>query len=175
MRSQSRGKRVWITTALAFASLALAVPGVQAAKPTRTPLPLESTTLVAGTACPFDVTDTPLPGSKLTETVFSDGRVLITSAGRDQVTNDATGESVVLNTSGTVRFEERDGKVFIESTGHVVFFFLPGDQGPFGAAGEDGAYYHVIGHAKETLDLDQDLITSFSFSGRATELCGLIS
>jgi hypothetical protein len=171
-----QGKRAAILVGLGLIALAVAVPTVHAAKPTRTPLPLGTTELEAGTACPFDVTITTLPGSTLTETVFSDGRVVITSQARERVTNVEEDKSIVLNASGTLTIEEdADGNLHFTSTGHINFFFLPGDEGPFGTTGENGGLFHVVGRATETLDLEQDRITSFSWSGQATELCSLIS
>jgi hypothetical protein len=175
MPIQNRSKPVWIATALGLASLALAVPGVQAAKPIRTTRSPESRTLVAGTACPFDVTDTELPGSTFKTTVFSDGRSQEKRKGREQFTNVATGESVILKLAVTVTSEVRDGIMFFKSAGNGSAQFFPGDQTDFGTVGEDGALLHVTGHVEGALDLNTELFTSFSLSGRATDICGLIS
>jgi hypothetical protein len=175
MSIQKRGKWGWTTTAMGLASLALAVPGVQAAKPIRTMRPPASVTLLAGTACPFDVTDTELPGTTFKTTVFSDGRMQEKRKGREQFTNVATGESVILKLAATVTSEVRDGIMFFKSTGNAVARFFPGDQTDFGTVGEDGALLYVTGHAEGAFPLNTEILTSFSLSGRATDICGLIS
>jgi hypothetical protein len=177
MPIQNRSKPVWIAAALGLASLALAVPGVQAAKPIVTTRPPVTTTLEAGTACPFEVTDTELPGSTFKTTVFSDGRSQEKRKGQEQFTNVATGESVIVKLAATVTSEVRDGILFFKSTGIAVGRFFPGDQGPFGTVGEDGALFHVTGHAEGVVDLSTEngIGIFFSLSGRATDICGLIS
>jgi hypothetical protein len=92
-----------------------------------------------------------------------------------RATNLEGGGSVVLNTSGTLTFRDEGDTLGIESTGHALFFFLPGDVGPFGEVGADGAFYYFVGHVEEVLDLETNVITSFEWSGRVTEVCSLIS
>jgi hypothetical protein len=65
--------------------------------------------------------------------------------------------------------------LFTESLGHVIFYFYPGDQGPYGEVGVNGGYYHVVGLVKQTYDIPNDVVTSFKWVGRATDICGLIS
>ena len=175
MSIQNRSKCVWIAAALGLASLALAVPGVQAAKPTRTTRPPESSLLPAGMACPFDVTQTELPGSTFKTTVFSDGRSQEKRKGRVQFTNVGTGQSVIVKLAVTVTFEDRDGIRFFESSGIGFTQFFPGDQTDFGTIGEDGALLRITGHVEGALDLNADLFTSYSLNGQATDICGLIS
>jgi hypothetical protein len=174
MSFQNRSRWVWIAAALGLVSLALAVPGVQAAKPTRMTRPPGSLLLPAGEACPFDVLETELPGSTFKTTVFSDGREQEKRKGRVQFTNVATGQSVIVKLAVTVTFEVRDGILFFESSGIGFTPFLPGDQTDFGTIGEDGALLRITGHVEGAFGPD-GLFTSYSLNGRRSDICGLIS
>ncbi len=61
-----------------------------------------------------------------------------------------------------------------EITGRFMFLFLPGDQGPFGQVAEP-ALIRLVGHSRYTFDIDNNLVTAFSLSGVATDLCALIA
>lgn len=52
---------------------------------------------------------------------------------------------------------------------------LPGDQGPSGVAGENGAFLATAGRLLATWDLDTDIITSFRLEGFASDLCDELS
>ena len=175
MSIQNRGKWVWIAAALGLASLALAVPGVQAAKPTPTTRPPGSEPLEAGTACRFAVIETELPGTTFKTTVFSDGREQEKRKGRVQFTNPATGQSVIVQLAVTVTFEERGGITFFKSSGIGFTRFLPGDQTDFGTIGEDGALLRITGHVEGAFGPPDDLFIFYSLSGRKSDICGLIS
>jgi hypothetical protein len=150
-----------------------AIPTAGAAKPIREYFAAEPTLLAAGSGCPFAVELRPSEGATSTRTEFSDGTVVIKSNMRQTVTNLETGASLEVKDAGTVRetYDAAANDLHIEFSGQTIFYFFPGDQGPFGEVGEDGGLYRVVGHVTETWDLDQDLITSFSFQGQATELC----
>jgi hypothetical protein len=131
--------------------------------------------LPAGLACAFDVQLSPEPGSNFSQKAFSDGRFVVTGSGRDRVTNLETGESVVLHTSGQARFTENGSEQGIELRGHNIIYLFPGDDGPFGTVDEPGALYFFKGRVSEILDLDANVITSFTWGGHVTELCSLVS
>ena len=147
-----------------------------AAKPIRTQLSTEPTLHDAGFACSFAVELRPQEGSRFTRTEFTDGTVTIHSSARQTVTNTESGASIEAKDFGkyTERYDEEANDLLIEVSGQTILYFFPGDQGPEGEVGENGALYSVVGHVQETLDLDQDLITSFSLRGQATELCSLL-
>jgi hypothetical protein len=147
----------------------------QAAKPTKKVVPNTTSTLAAGHACPFKVIDKTLPDSRRVERVFSNGRHLFTGPAREKLTNAKSGASIVVNSSGTVSYKKgADGKTRYRFTGPNVLYFFPGDEGPFGKVGENGALYHVVGKVGETLAKD-DVVTAFVLRGRATELCSKIA
>ena len=159
-----------------LAALALAGgTAALAAKPDKSPFEPEPLVLPAGLACDFDVRLSPEPGSNFTEKVFSDGRFVVTGSGADRLTNLDTGKSIVLHTSGQARFTEHGSEQGIEVQGHNIIYLFPGDEGPFGTVAEPGALYFFKGRVTEILDLEANLITSFEWSGSATELCSLLS
>jgi len=162
-----------IVLVLAVLGLA-AIPAAGAAKPIREFFAAEPTLLAAGSGCPFAVELRPTSeGATSTRTEFSDGTVVIKSNMRQTVTNLESGASLEVKDAGIVRetYDAAANDLHIEFSGQTIFYFFPGDQGPFGEVGEHGGLYRVVGHVTETWDLDQDLITSFSFQGQATELC----
>jgi hypothetical protein len=52
---------------------------------------------------------------------------------------------------------------------------LPGDQGPFGEVDEPRLLLSIIGHQVATLDLDANVITSYSLRGQATDICAALA
>ena len=55
--------------------------------------------------------------------------------------------------------------------GRVWVQFYPGDQGPFGVVGANGAAYAFDGQLSYTLDLNTFAFTSFSYKGPVVDLC----
>ena len=161
---------------LALATVGLVVPAAQAAKPVSTTVvPNGTSVLAAHKACPFKVIDESLPGSRRVERVYRNGRHVISGPARERLTNPETGKSIIRNGSGTVSYlKHADGTTHFAFSGPTIFFFYPGDEGPRGKAGDDGALFHVVGRVRETLD-KTDVVTSFSFRGRAKELCHLLA
>lgn len=173
----SARRAITIGTAAGLLALGIAAPVVHAAKPS-TPLPPTPLSLPAGLGCAFDVELEPDSTSRATLTEFGDGRILITSNGESTVTNlDDPTRSVRVRDRGTLlqTYDADANDVFIEAQGQTIFYFYPGDQGPLGTVGPNGGLFHVTGHVREMWDLDNDVITSFSSSGQATDLCALIS
>ena len=175
MTRKSRSERLAFIVVAAVAGAALAGgSGALAAKPDRAPYEPGPLELEPGQACEFPVTIETLPGSNYTQTFFSDGREVITGSGRERVTNESNAKSIVLHSGGTSRFTVDGDNLLIELSGRGSLYFFAGDQGPFGEVGADGALYSYVGRVEEVLDLNQDLITSATLNGRATELCSLI-
>ena len=146
-----------------------------AAKPDKSPFEGEVLELPAGSACSFDVQLSPEPGSKFSQKEFSDGRFVVTGSGADRVTNLENDKSIVLHTSGQARFTETGSEQAIDVRGHNIIYLFEGDEGPFGTVEAPGALYFFNGSVSEILDLEANLITSFEWSGTATELCSLLS
>jgi len=161
--------------ALTVALVSIAAVPALAAKPVRKQLSTEPTVLDAGSGCAFPVEFRPQAGSRFTRTEFTD-RMVIQSSARLTLTNLKSGASVEAKDSArySERYDAQANDVLIEISGQTILYFFPGDQGPEGEVGENGALYAVMGHVQETLDLDQDLITSFSLQGQAKELCSLL-
>ena len=167
---------VGVVVALGLVSLALIGASIaSAAKPDRGPLVTEPTVLGPGQACAFDVEISTVPGSNFTETFFSN-RYVITGSGADQVRRLPNGPAVTLPTSGKITVSDLpNGDQHFQSSGRTVFYFFEGDQGPFGTVGPNGALYYIVGHVDEVLDPETGFtVTSFKWSGRATELCSQI-
>jgi len=163
---------------VALGLLAVGLTGASiagAAKPERGPLVTEPTVLGPGQACAFDVEISQAPGGNYTETFFSD-RYVVTGSGGDRVRRLPNGPSLTLPTSGKVTVSDlANGDQRLQASGRTVFYFYEGDQGPFGEVGPDGALYYIVGHVDEVLDPETDFtVTSFKWSGTATELCSRI-
>ena len=166
--------------AIAIALITVALVGgsaANAAKPERAPYITDPLPLSPGQACAFDVEIAQVPGSKYTQTSFSDGRFVVTGSGHDRVRSLPNGPSLTLRTSGKLTLTElTNGDQRVQASGRTVFYFFEGDQGPFGEVGADGALYYIVGHVDEVLDPDTDFtVTSFEWSGTATELCSQIT
>lgn len=171
---QRRSNRVGLAAALGIICAVLVVAGADAANPTTKVVPNTTTVLAAKHACAFKVIDKILPSSRRVERIYKNGRHVTTGPSRDKLTNAKSGASIVLNSSGTVSYRKgAAGKTHYTFTGPNVLYFYPGDRGPTGITGENGALYHLVGKVTEILGKD-DVVTSFAFHGRSTELCRLI-
>jgi hypothetical protein len=161
--------------ALTLALGAIAVVPALAAKPIREQISVEPTLLDAGLGCAFPVEFRPQEGSHFTRTEFTD-RTVIQSSAHTTVTNLESGASIEANDFSlySERYDAQANDLLIDVSGQTILYFFPGDQGPDGEVGENGALYAVVGRVQETLDLDQDLITSFALQGQAKELCSLL-
>jgi hypothetical protein len=174
MRHGSTRVRSAVLGAIALLSL-LAIGSSTAfgAKPERGPFPGGTTPLGPGEGCGFNVTITSVPGSNYTETVFSDGRYQVTGSGHELVTNtDANPDrSTIVATSGRVTVTDAaNGDTRIRASGRTLFYFYEDDEGPFGTVGSAGALYLITGHVDEILAAS-GFVTSFRWSGEATEIC----
>jgi hypothetical protein len=177
MTRTNRRTLATLATALSAAGALVIAPAVGAGKPVRTPLPAEPLALDAGSSCRFDVVLTPQAGTRITQTEFDDGRVVIKTNGSSNVANADTGAEVTVRDHSTVTnvLDADANDLHIEASGQTIFYFFPGDQGPFGEVGPNGGLFHVTGHVEEIWDLDTDVVTAFSLNGRATELCSRIA
>jgi hypothetical protein len=168
---------VGVAVAVIVAVVAVvAVPSAMAAKPIRTVFTPEPFTFLAGEGCAFDVTAVPDEDARVVRTEFDDGRVMTQGHVNATLTNLETGASIVtrsrdriVDTPGPVANE-----VSVEISGQLNFSFLPGDVGPFGLVGEPGLLLHMAGHHRFTV-ADTGRIVDYSFSGRTTDICALLS
>lgn len=173
MKVGRRGLAVGAILLLALVGSTAALAG----KPVTEPVPPGTTELEPGQACPFAVTIATQPGSKWWLTTFDNGTEVTTGAGREKVTNVTTSRSVTVPTAGLIRTSPlAGGGTRLQAIGATVFYFYEGDVGPYGLVpeGSGGALYHVVGVVDETLSAD-DVVTSFRWFGKATELCGKVS
>lgn len=173
-----RKRRLAVTIGTSAVLLAAIAPGVNAAKPVRTPVSPSPLVLPAGLGCAFDVELAAAEGYRQTSFEFSDGRLLYSTNGSSTVTNlDDPSLSTEVRERGTVEFvyDEQANDFAVTASGQSIFYFFPGDQGPFGLVGANGGLFRIVGHVSETWDLDTDTITSFSYSGQAIDLCAEIA
>ena len=167
---------------IALALVLLAAAPATAAQPTRTVRPLSGGfTLPAGTACAFDVAGEPSTVSVehgfIANTTFSDGTVLHFVRAKGAYVNVATGAR--YPTEDTFRdYSSYDPDTGIQvgvETGQTTWSFLPGDIGPFGVVGSDGALYRFIGSLSYTWDNNTFHITEFSYTGSVEDVCAALS
>ena len=111
-------------------------------------------------------------------TSFSDGRFMVIGHGDITFTN--LDEEASYEQKSRYQFtdvyDEATNTIFSEGAGRFYVVLWPGDQGPFGEVGENGALYSIVGSVSYTLDLDTFLVTSFELSaGTATDICAILA
>ncbi len=172
----ARGAMIAVVLALVWAAPAAA------AQPTRTVRPLQGEfVLPAGMACAFDVAGEPsavsIRNGFVAETAFRDGTVLHFVRAKGAYLNIATGARYL--TEDTYRdLSTYDANTNLQvgvETGQTTWSFLPGDIGPYGVVGSDGALYHFIGSVSYTWNNNTFHITAFSYTGSVEDVCAAIS
>ena len=160
--------------ALTFALIAAAP--VAAAQPTRNVYDLNPFTLPAGTACAFDVEGQPSWGFTAV-TTFSDGSVQSSVRAHGAYVNLATGATFPTadNYRDRSRFDDSTGIVVGVENGETTWFFVPGEVGPFGLVGRNGALYHFVGSVSYTYDTVAGRSTRFVYTGTVTDVCAALS
>jgi hypothetical protein len=172
--------------ALVFA-LVVAAPAA-ASQPTRTMRALHGGFVYpAGQACAFDVAGEPNPKPPSASAFQSGGFVVETDFSNGLVTYSVRARGAYVNVETGARFEtldsymERDrydadaGLIIGGTTGSTTFYFLPGDNGPFGIVGSNGALYHIDGTVSYTIDANTFATYEFSYSGSITDVCAALS
>jgi hypothetical protein len=162
--------------ALAIATLA-AMPMQDAlgAKPVReTHRGTFSDIIPAGLGCSFAVkVEAEFRGSGWQ---FSDGRQVANNNASQILTNIETGTPYVHRSDYHLTDRiSADGTLLEVIDGRFLAQFYPGDQGPEGEVGPDGALYGLIGHHWLTYDPEADVITSFELRGRAVDICQILA
>ena len=168
-----------ISSILAFVVLLAltAAPTALGAKPTRTVFEPRPFVIPAGLGCSFAVGVQPDEGGRVTFTEFSDGRTVLQGHAVGTLTNLETGDTFVQRTRAKITdiFDPETNEIVEEISGRIFINLYPGDQGPFGEVGEDGAVLSIIGHQRLTFDADTFVVTSYSLDGQALDLCPLLS
>ncbi len=182
-----------LTRAARGAAIALALGFVvaapaAAAQPTRNMRPLHGGFVYpAGQACAFDVAGEPnakptaeaafQSGGFVVETDFSDGLVTYSVRARGAYVNVETGARFETLDSYMERdrYDADAGLIVGGTTGQTTFYFLPGDNGPFGVVGSNGALYHIDGTVSYTIDANTFATYAFSYSGSITDVCAALS
>jgi hypothetical protein len=156
-------------------ALLVAAPAA-AAQPTRTVHGLSGFVYPAGTACAFDVAAEPT-GGFIARTTFSDGSVLRSVRARGAYVNVDTGARFpTLDTFRDFsRFNPATGIQAGVESGQMTWSFLPGDVGPFGVVGGNGALYHFVGTVSYTWDTNINHSTQFAYTGTVTDVCAALS
>ena len=155
------------------ACVALLVPAANAAKPIRTPgVSPPPTTFPAGMVCPFPVFAEGVE-NRQTQTVFSDGTILVTGFFRTRVVNVSTGKELSLVSGGSVRLNFDGPVLHVSIRGPIIFFFFPGDAGPGDITKGRSYYFH--GNVDGDVDLATGLGLSFDSTGRAEDLCATLA
>jgi len=176
-RPDNRRRSAALVALLGAALALIAAPSALGAKPTKTVVEAENFFIPAGEGCPFDVEEQVAEGTTFVVKEFGDGRFVTHGNSEPILVNLETGASFVQKTRATVTetFDPVANDLFFEISGRIFVSFLPGDQGPFGEVGADGALFSVIGHQRFRLDLDENLITSYSLNGQAIDICPFLS
>ena len=160
-------RSVLVTFSVAI-TLVFGAGSAAAAAPFRLPLDPVHDVQAAGVICPFAVS---VDSVKINETltVLGNGRVFITGASVERVTNLDNGKSVVLNVSGPVTITDANGVQTFVAEGRNLWGFHRGDLG----AGQPGSLLLTTGLA--VLTASESGLT-FAHSGGTTEnLCQTLS
>ena len=177
-REARRGRTC--TTAVGLAALlsALLAPPAFAGKPDRQLLPLDGSFLAEpGLVCPEEIAPEGVRienvGGNAAGTSFDNGTFVITGRHPDEVTNVATGKSIVIELQGRVAsVPQQDGSTVLRLRGTQGFLFFPGDVGP----GDDatGRSFVFTGNVKLVLDA-LGSVTAFESAGTMKNTCAAIA
>ena len=166
-------RRVTLVVVMLAACTAAFVPAANSAKPIRGPAEgPPSFTFPAGMVCPFAVFAEAVE-NRQTETIFSDGSILITGFFLTRVVNVENDKELTLVSGGPVRLSPEGENLRVTTHGPIVFFFFPGDAGP----GDDsiGRTYFFHGNTSTLVVPATGEFLSFDHRGQATDLCAALS
>lgn len=75
----------------------------------------------------------------------------------------------------TQTYDPTADQLLLQISGRIFIGFFEGDQGPSGQVETGGALLSVVGNAQITVDGSTGEYTSFSLTGRFTDLCPLLA
>jgi hypothetical protein len=161
---------------IALVLAVLAAAPAAAAQPSRVVLDLTPFSLPAGTACAFAVEGQPSSGF-FAKTIFADGREMHSVHAKGSYVNVATGARFETGDIFTEidQFDPTTGIVTGLNDGGTTISFLPGDQGPYGMVGSNGALYHFVGTVHYTYDTNTSVFSVVSYSGSVMDVCAALS
>ena len=158
-------RKLFLSVAIMSFVLSSSVQPALAGEPLRVPLRTVHDVFAAGVVCPFAIAVDSVTQNE-TATIFMNGRILITGALTETITNLATNRSVVVNASGPVKITG-DSVVTVMAEGRGVFALFASDAGPSAPA-----LLLTTGLVVVTIDGATGRITSFVQSGGTIEnLC----
>jgi hypothetical protein len=162
-----------VTVVLATALAAVLAGSATAAKPIRGPaLGPGSFTFPAGVVCPFAVLAEEVE-NRQTETIFSDGTVVYTGFFLTRIVNLENDEEITLVSGGPARLSQEGANTRLSTQGPIIFFFFPGDAGPGDPS--VGRTYIFYGNTSTLADSATFAFLSFSYKGRAIDLCARLA
>jgi len=137
---------------------------------------LDGFTIPAGSACPFDVDGSPDFGFAQ-RWQLSNGALKGAFHAHGSYVNDETGARypTLDNFSFIQSVDPATGLVHVALEGQAADSFLPGDVGPFGIVGQDGAFYDFVGRIAFIFDPVTGHVSEFSWAGTATDICAALS
>jgi len=169
--------RIARSAGLVLALTAFAAAPVAATQPIKDTFhDLEGFTIPAGYACPFDVDGDPDFGFSQ-RWKLSNGETKGAFHAHGAYVNDETGARYpTLDNFSFIQWIDPDtGLLHVIIQGQAADSFLPGDVGPFGIVGSDGAFYDFVGRFTFTIDLVTGHVSQFSWTGTATDICAALS
>jgi hypothetical protein len=178
VRDRRWGCRCLAIVAVVMLGSAFLAPAALAGKPDRLRLPpFESFVDPPGLACPEAIAPEGVrvtyAGGNQALTVFDSGRVMLTGSHSAEMTNVATGKSVVQDFHGSLTFVPLpDGSEELRLSGTAGFTFFAGDVGPGDIA--VGRNYTFTGNVTLVFGADGSVI-AFESSGRMEDVCAMIA
>ena len=126
--------------------------------------------------CGFAVDYVIEPGYRRTWTEFSDGTEWFDGLGFVMLTNPANGKTFLRQDHfhDVIRFDAATGLSQGVGHGQSTWGFYPGDPGPFGLVQAPGLGIYFDGTVRWTNDSNW-VILAFSYTGRLTDICALLS
>jgi hypothetical protein len=166
-----------IVAVVTLCSALLAAPAL-AGKPDRVRLPpFEPVVIPPGEICPEAIAPEGIrvadAGGNAAQTIFDSGRLMFTGSHSDELTNVATGKSVVLDFHGSVAsVPQPDGSVEQRLSGTHGFLFFAGDVGP----GDDAIArsYVFTGNVRLVIGANGS-VTAFESAGKMEDMCAMIA
>ena len=165
-------RRISLLVGTAMAATAVLAGAAGATKPERGPAEATPFTFPAGMVCAFPVYAEPT-ANRQTETIFSSGKVHFTGFFESRVVNLTNGKEATFVTSGPARLTPDGELLKLTTSGPLLFFFFPGDAGPGDQS--TGRTYLFHGRTETLVDPATFEFLSFSYTGRAQDVCAMLS